>query len=171
MGEGVDIEGFRGRRYAHMGRARPFAGRGWKFGGPVAPIIVEDTTIVLPDSYDLDDIAVYARSRGAKYINNYDPSVDDDIAHGFIRGDVWRNSHTNKLYVLVDDAPAFAKWIQAADTSSMVDRITHAAPKGIQARRPKGGFRTFSKSDIAVETDPLSDKVHPVKNTTLINLI
>jgi hypothetical protein len=169
MAEGVDPEHFTGRFRGHTRHGyNRHLGSGWKtrvFLPVVRPEV--DPYLILPEYYDADSLSIYARSKGTKFFHPWDPTPADDLAHGFEKGDVWRNTLSERQFVLTDASTGYAKWIQVVETAGMHDRITRPIQRGVARKLPKGGVRTFSSAKPEIPKDPLSDVTRTTKKQML----
>ncbi len=142
MGSGVadadGVDGTEGFHHSpHHGRGRPYAGHGWNRSYALeGPTYIADYPF--PEVWDLDNLGVYARRRNANIARAWSPS-SVDVG---LRGDVWRDTKAEITWVNVGPG----HWVKVNDVAPMSDRVTHAAPMGRQAKKPRGGIRTYSNS-------------------------
>lgn len=165
-----NVTGIESFRRGPRGHGR--MGSRWGWGRRYTPgpgYINYSPAFVFPDNLDLDSLGAYARGRGTKFIKPYDPSSADDKAHGFSKGDVWRNSRSDRLFVLVDDSSGYAKWMAIADTSSMADRLNRPVLRGVAAKKSRGGIRTYSKGLTNIKQNPLSGATNTLKKTVPVD--
>jgi hypothetical protein len=85
----------------------------------------------LPSSFHPDELAAYAKKISSVHTkSDWDPETSDSRSNGFNTGHIWHNVASNKKFVLEDDTPGFAKWIQVPTESDMMDRTARSMPVG-----------------------------------------
>lgn len=142
------------------------ARRGWHGGGywhglgyaPVPfPLVIDD-----------DSMYSYVQARGyVEHQRAYDPSPQDDIRSGHQRGHVWRNIRSQKLFVLTDASPNYAKWMPVQEVAPMTDRVAPSRALGQQKAIPRGGAKQYlSCQSSDYRQAGLSEKTNALKADT-----
>jgi hypothetical protein len=128
---------------ARYARHREWVGGGYGNGfghpPPIFPVVLDD-----------DSIYTYVQQKGyIEYNRPYDPCYSDDLRTGHRKGNVWRNTASNKMFVLVDESVGFAKWFPVQDVTPMTDRISPMRAPGVQTSIPSGGAKQYMKHQVA----------------------
>lgn len=108
-------------------------------GPPIFPVVLDD-----------DSIYTYVQQKGyIEYNRPFDPCHSDDLRSGHRKGSVWRNTASNKMFVLVDESIGLAKWMLVQDVTPMTDRISPMRGPGVQTAIPSGGAKQYMKHQVA----------------------
>ncbi len=106
---------------------------------PIFPVVLDD-----------DSIYTYVQQKGyIEYNRPFDPCHSDDLRSGHRKGSVWRNTASNKMFVLVDESIGLAKWMLVQDVTPMTDRISPMRGPGVQTAIPSGGAKQYMKHQVA----------------------